>query len=163
MNEKQNRVDEITDFICQGGIDSTVNLPAPEFKPTHLKKSSILANKYAGKSAGNQVLPLMGQKSQFNHSKVASSSSSKLDSEPNQSLAKQNRGRLWRVVKSKLDDLTMIRGLDRDMIKNTFSGKEASKISRHECSIYHEGLLIDFLHLIRSVSLILILILMPLQ
>ncbi len=167
MNLKANEAEEPTELISPEPLANTESLLQIDFKPTHYKKTSILGAKPQPRSTSNQILPMSLKKAVFKQPAADEESMSKVRSiedlgQP-KTHAKPTLSKNWALVKSKVNDLAMIKQLNREMEKATFSGKKSSKIERFECSIYHEGKIMDVIVLTRAISVALILILLPLE
>lgn len=167
MNKNVNETEEPSELISPDPLAKPEHLPPLNLKRTHYKRTSILEANPPPKPAGNQILPMNLKKTLFKQPAADEEGVSQVKSIDDMSFqkprAKPSVSKHWALVKSKVDDIVMIKQLNREMEKSTFSGKKASKIERFECSIYHEGKIMDVIVLMRAVSVALILILLPLE
>ena len=167
MNPKENGIDDQTEDFCPENLAIPVAPTDSSFRPTHFKKSSILGAKPPPKSSVNQVVPINLKKAAFKATAQEGQISSKLQSSGDlkefKEKAKPRLSYFWSKVKDKVDDLAMMTRLNREMAKSTFSGKPQSKKNRYECSIYHEGRLMEVIVLIRAISVAMILTEIPLM
>lgn len=69
----------------------------------------------------------------------------------------------WDLVRKHKEDIGNMLKVAREMDRYIFSGLEYSKRARYECSIYHEGRTMELLKIVRSMSVLFILIFIPAQ
>lgn len=71
-------------------------------------------------------------------------------------------GDRWAFVRNNLSQIVAL-GKPVDFEKALFTGQEVSKTYKYECSIYHEGVTMQMLKIVRSLSVLYILIFIPSQ